>query len=130
MARALPVRSLENSLRAIVCCILPPHGIIHAASNGLAERAVKTVMQGLNSGSLRDRLSRFLFQLRITQQPTTGISPAELLFGNQKGEKWVWAPGQIVKQCIQVNLQDGIVCAGRKRQNEDPSEDYADRRYS
>ena len=58
----------------------------HPASNGLAERAVRTFKQGLRritEGSLETRLARFLFQYRITPHSTTGRSPAELLIGRQ-----------------------------------------------
>eukprot|EP00731_Ephydatia_muelleri_P008944 Em0004g1282a len=56
-----------------------PH---HPSSNGMAERAVQTVKQGvkkMTTGTLRDKLARFLFQYRITPQTTTSVSPAELL---------------------------------------------------
>eukprot|EP00731_Ephydatia_muelleri_P024869 Em0016g1140a len=56
-----------------------PH---HPSSNGMAERAVQTVKQGvkkMTTVTLRDKLARFLFQYRITPQTTTGVSPAELL---------------------------------------------------
>ena len=58
----------------------------HPSSNGLAERAVQTVKQGLRKmteGSLQLKLSRFLFSYRITPQSTTGRSPAELLMQRQ-----------------------------------------------
>ena len=54
------------------------------ASNGLAERAVQTVKQGLKkvkAGSFNTRLAKVLFTYRLTPQATTGISPAELLLG-------------------------------------------------
>ena len=60
-----------------------PH---HPSSNGMAERAVQTVKQGvkkMTTGTLRDKLARFLFQYRITPQTTTGVSPAELLYGRR-----------------------------------------------
>lgn len=56
----------------------------HPASNGQAERAVQTVKAALkkkSSESVQTRLSRFLFQYRITTHTTTGTSPAELLMG-------------------------------------------------
>lgn len=56
----------------------------HPSSNGLVERAVQTFKQGLKrtSGStIQERLSKFLFQYRITPQTTTGIPPATLLLG-------------------------------------------------
>lgn len=58
----------------------------HQASNGLAERAVQTWKNGLrkvSQGSLETRLSRVLFQYRITPHATTGKSPAELLMGRR-----------------------------------------------
>ena len=55
------------------------------ASNGLAERAVKTFKTWLKmkDGSVSDKLSRFLFAYRNTPQTTTGVSPAELLLGHR-----------------------------------------------
>ena len=58
----------------------------HPSSNGLAERAVQVVKQGLkklSTGTMQDRLSRFLFQYRLTPHSTTGISPAEMLVGRR-----------------------------------------------
>ncbi|KAL5505800.1 hypothetical protein EMCRGX_G007305 [Ephydatia muelleri] len=58
----------------------------HPSSNGMAERAVQTVKQGvkkMTTGTLRDKLARFLFQYRITPQTTTGVSPAKLLYGRR-----------------------------------------------
>ena len=58
----------------------------HPASNGLAERAVqtfKTVMKKSTSGSLESRVSRFLFNYRLTPHSTTGTSPAEMLLGRR-----------------------------------------------
>ena len=57
----------------------------HSASNGLVERAVQIVKIGLKkttSGSTRSR-AKSLFSYRLTSQSTTGISPAELLFGRR-----------------------------------------------
>ncbi|XP_061105010.1 uncharacterized protein K02A2.6-like [Conger conger] len=69
------------------------NGIHHArtapfypASNGLAERAVQTVKEGLKrmtGDSLSSRLSRFLFKYRLTPQSTTGRTPAEMLLGRR-----------------------------------------------
>ena len=59
----------------------------HPSSHGLAERAVKTVKEGLRKsakgGSLECQLARLLFQYRITPHYTTGVAPAELLFNRQ-----------------------------------------------
>ena len=53
----------------------------HPASNGLVERAVqifKDFMKKIKDGSFD---VCFLLQYRITLHSTTGISPAEMLFG-------------------------------------------------
>ena len=56
----------------------------HPSSNGLAERAVQTMKEGLRkltNGSVETKLSRFLFKYRLTPQTVTGVSPAEMMFG-------------------------------------------------
>ena len=58
----------------------------HPSSNGQAERAVQTLKQGIKrtpGESVQERMSRFLFDYRITPHATTGIAPCELLM-NQK----------------------------------------------
>lgn len=58
----------------------------HPASNGLAERGVQTLKQGLqrlDSGSLETKLARFLFKYRLTPHAVTGVPPAELLLGRR-----------------------------------------------
>ena len=59
----------------------------HPASNGLAERAVQTVKIALKKAttgtSLETRISRFLFQYRLTPHTTTGVSPAKLLMNRR-----------------------------------------------
>ena len=60
-----------------------PH---HPSSNGMAERAVEVIKEGLKrmeDGDLRTKLNRFLFHYRVTPHSTTGIAPAELLMGRQ-----------------------------------------------
>ena len=54
----------------------------HPSTNGLAERAVQVLKQGLKkvtTGSLKTRLARVLLSYRITPQSSIGVSPAELL---------------------------------------------------
>ena len=58
----------------------------HPASNGLAERAVETLKDGLRKmtgHTLETKLARFLFQYRITPHTTTGLPPAEMLLGRK-----------------------------------------------
>ncbi|XP_016335635.1 uncharacterized protein K02A2.6-like [Sinocyclocheilus anshuiensis] len=58
----------------------------HPSSNGLAERAVQTFKGGLRKvkgDTLETRLSRFLFNYRITPHATTGVSPAEMLMARK-----------------------------------------------
>jgi hypothetical protein len=58
----------------------------HPASNGLAERAVQSVKEGLDklkSGTMEAKVARFLFRYRNTPHSTTGKSPAEMMFGRR-----------------------------------------------
>ena len=58
----------------------------HPATNGMAERAVQIVKQGLKKitqGSIRTRLAKILKAYRITPHSTTGLSPAEMLLGRR-----------------------------------------------
>ena len=58
----------------------------HPATNGLAERAVQSVKQGLakiTQGYISDRVTTFILQYRKTPHSTTGISPAAALMGRR-----------------------------------------------
>ena len=57
----------------------------HPASNGLAVRAVQTFKIGMKklSGPLETKLSRFLFVYHTTPQTSTGLAPAQLMFGRR-----------------------------------------------
>ena len=58
----------------------------YPSTNGLAERNVQSFKQALRMnthGTIQERLHKFLFKHRITPHTTTGISPAELLFGRR-----------------------------------------------
>ena len=59
----------------------------HPSSNGMAERAVRTFKEGMkkfgNSQSIQCCVARVLFQYRITPHTTTGVSPAELRWGDE-----------------------------------------------
>ena len=70
----------RNGIRHI---LTPPY---HPSSNGLVERSVQTFKEGLKrlkKGSLATRLTRFLFKYRITPHSSTGVSPAELMYGRK-----------------------------------------------
>ena len=54
----------------------------HPSTNGLAERAVQTLKDGLRcnkDGTIETRLARFLLKYRLTPHSTTGVSPSEML---------------------------------------------------
>ena len=54
----------------------------HPSTNGLAERGVQTLKNGLKrtaGASIQEKLSKVLFDYRITPHSTTGIAPSELL---------------------------------------------------
>lgn len=56
----------------------------HPNSNGIAERAVRTVKAALkkvNVGTFDERLARFLFNSHNTPTAATGVSPAVSMFG-------------------------------------------------
>ena len=57
----------------------------HPASNGLAERMVQTLKQGLKmgEGTFQEKLQRVLMAYRNTPHTTTGQTPAELLLGRK-----------------------------------------------
>ena len=55
----------------------------HPASNGLAERAVRTFKEGLRKfkeGDYNTRICRFLYNYRRTVNSATGKAPAEMMF--------------------------------------------------
>lgn len=54
----------------------------HPSTNGQAERSVQTLKKGLKrvkGATVQERLSRFLFDYRITPHTVTGVAPSELL---------------------------------------------------
>ena len=59
----------------------------HPSSNGMIERAIKTLKEGLkkcgNTKSSQCQISQILFHYRITPHSTTGVPPAELLLGRR-----------------------------------------------
>ena len=70
----------HNGVRHVRC------SPFHPASNGLAERAVQIFKRGLKTntnGTLEERVLHFLTKYRSTPQSTTGLTPAQLLFGRK-----------------------------------------------
>ena len=58
----------------------------HPSTNGQAERAVQTLKRGLKhtpGNSVQERLTRFLFDYRITPHTTTGVPPCEMLMNRR-----------------------------------------------
>lgn len=55
------------------------------STNGLAEKMVQTLKKSLRTSksAIQDTLDRFLFNYRLTPHSTTGVSPAELMFGRR-----------------------------------------------
>ena len=54
----------------------------HPASNGLAERVIKTLKSSPRKqmgGTLDAKIARFLLRYRVTPHATTGLPPSELL---------------------------------------------------
>ena len=63
----------------------------HPSTNGLAERGVQTLKQGIRrtkGSSIQEKVSKFLFNYRITPHSTTGIAPSELLM-NRRLRSWL-----------------------------------------
>lgn len=71
----------------------------HPSTNGLAKCAVtlKLALKSMPSGSIQEKLSRFLFRYRITPHSTTGVPPAELLMGRYSNPDLI--------PCILLQLQ-------------------------
>ena len=58
----------------------------HPSSNGQAERAVQTLKLGIKrtpGENVQEKMSRFLFDYRITPHVTTGVAPCELLMNRK-----------------------------------------------
>ena len=81
----------------------------HPASNGLAERALQIFWHSvakLTDGTVQTKITRFLFNYRITPQSTTGMSPSELLLGRRL---------KSALNLMELNLQHQVG-KGKKRQ--------------
>ena len=58
----------------------------HPSTNGLAERAVQTFKKGvarISGNTVQEKISKFLFNYRITPHSVTGVPPSELLYGHR-----------------------------------------------
>lgn len=89
----------------------------HPSSNGLVERAVQTVKKSLKkitSGTLRARLARFLAAYRFTPHSTTGLSPAEMMFGRRVRTRWDLLRPDV--QAKVIHSQEKIVVNSKKIQ--------------
>ena len=81
---------------------------LSAKSNGLAERCVQTVKQGLRKqkcGSIQARLCRFLFSYRTSPHSTTGQTPAELMMGRRLRTRM---------DCLLPDLQDRVTTSQQR----------------
>ena len=88
----------------------------HPSSNGLAERAVQTVKQGLRqmqgSDPIQGKLSKFLFKYRITPHVTTGIPPCELLMNRRLRSRFdLLHPDTMISERVEHKQQ--LQCATR-----------------
>ncbi|XP_043201222.1 uncharacterized protein LOC122370009 isoform X7 [Amphibalanus amphitrite] len=78
---------------------------LSAKSNGLAERCVQTVKQGLRKqkhGSMDTKICRFLFAYRTSPHSTTAQTPAELMMGRRLRTRM---------DCLLPDLQDRVSAA-------------------
>ncbi len=77
----------------------------HPATNGLVERGVQTLKQGLKKiegSSMQERLSKFLFGYRLMPHSTTGVSPAEMLMGRRLRSR-IFCPQICQRRCRSVS---------------------------
>ena len=83
----------------------------HPSSNGCAERAVQNFKEGMKkikSGSIQEKLNRFLFRYRITPQTTTGLAPCELLMKRKLKSRL---------DLVFPNIEEKVVENNRNRRN-------------
>ena len=91
----------------------------HPASNGQAERYVRTIKEALKKlkdngqGSLSTKLNRFLLAYRTTPNSVTKISPADMLF-----KRRIKTAFQLLKPEIELEVRrkqmDAEIQSGRK----------------
>lgn len=77
------------------------------ATNGLAERMVQTFKRSLrgSTSSVLATIDQFVFNYRLTPHSTTGVSPAELMFGRKMRSRLdlLWPTEQVA--CKVANSQ-------------------------
>ena len=90
LMHSIKAHNMIEQLRMIFATHGIPQKIVsasyHSSMNGLAEQAVQTfkqVLKRIQGSSIQEKLSKFLFQYRITPHTMTGIAPAELLMGRR-----------------------------------------------
>ena len=82
------------------------------ASNGLAERAVQTFkesMRKMKEGRIETKVSRLLFQYRITPHTTTGVTSAELLMGRKLTSRLDLVTSDVGKRVGQKQMEQNSV---------------------
>ena len=79
--------------------------LYHPSTNGLAERAVQTLKNGLcktKGGDLESRLYKYLARYLLTPHSTTGQTPAELLMNRKPRSRldlvYPWLEGEVLKK--------------------------------
>ena len=68
--------------------------LYHPSTNGQAKRVVQTVKQGItrtSRDSIQERLTKFLFDYRITPHATTGVAPCDLLVNRKLRSRTIWS---------------------------------------
>nr|XP_037288762.1 uncharacterized protein LOC119181617 [Rhipicephalus microplus] len=95
--------------------LVPPY---HPASNGAAERAVKTVKNKLQKAGPRDirtQIARMLLTFRSTPHEVTGCCPSELLLGRKLRTALDLLHPDLRTKVLQKQLRQKIICDQRTR---------------
>lgn len=94
----------------------------HPATNGQAENSVKTskksviaCLEDKNPDDFDVILNRFLFDFRITAHSTTGIPPAEIMFGRQLKSRFSLLKPPLVKKKILDSQEKNVQTQKGKR---------------
>ena len=96
------------------------------STNGLAERMVQTFKRALKASSepLKLTIERFLFNYRMTPHATTGVSPAELMFGRKLRSRLdlLWPMEQVPSRVASKQESQKELYTKKPRQTLFPSE--------